>query len=47
MSSFQISDATGGCMWSIAIQPDGTILAAGAWTGIDGTPCGYIVRLQN
>lgn len=46
-NSFQINDATGGCIWSVAIQPDGKILAAGALTGIDGTPCGYIVRLQN
>ena len=45
--SFQVNNATGGCIWSVAIQPDGKIIAAGALTGIDGAPCGYIVRLQN
>jgi uncharacterized delta-60 repeat protein len=46
-NGFELSNATGGCIWSVAIQPDGKILAAGVITSIDGTQCGNIVRLQD
>jgi hypothetical protein len=45
--SFRVSNAIGSNIWSVAIQPDGKILVAGALTSVDGVPCGNIVRLQN
>jgi uncharacterized delta-60 repeat protein len=36
-----------GYVWSVAVQPDGKVLVAGAFDSYGGTPCGKLVRLLN
>jgi len=43
--NFNNSEGASGYVWSVAMQPDGKVLAAGAFDSFGGTPCGKLVRL--
>ena len=45
--SFNAGQGASDVIWKIVIQPDGKILAGGAFKSFDGLDCGGIVRLQN
>jgi uncharacterized delta-60 repeat protein len=45
--SFQAGNMAGGCIWSVVVQPDGKILAAGDIISYGSAPCGRIVRLRD
>ena len=44
---FNNSEGASGYVWKVAVQPDGKVLAAGAFDSFDSRPCGKIVRLRN
>lgn len=44
--SFDPGSGFNGHVAEIALQPDGRIIAAGAFSSLDGSPCGPIVRLN-
>jgi uncharacterized delta-60 repeat protein len=45
-SGFNNGEGASGYVWSMAVQPDGNVLAAGAFDAFAGLPAGKIVRLR-
>jgi uncharacterized delta-60 repeat protein len=45
-NGFDIGDGASGTVWSVAIQPDGKILAAGSFDRFHGQEAGHLVRLN-
>lgn len=46
-STFNTGSGANGALYTLAIQPDGRILAVGWFTEFNGVPCPYIVRIYN
>jgi uncharacterized delta-60 repeat protein len=44
---FNNGEGASGYVWRVAVQPDGKVLAAGAFDSFAGVPCGKLVRLLN
>jgi len=45
-NNFDIGDGASGTVWSVAVLPDGKILAAGSFDRFHGQDVGYLVRLN-
>ena len=45
--TFNNGEGASGYVWSVAVQPDGKVLVAGAFDSFAGAPSGRIVRLRN
>lgn len=45
--SFKTGEGASGFVSGLAVQPDGKVLAAGAFDSFGGVPCGKLVRLRN